>query len=359
MMNKFSRSTRRPNRGQALVEFALVLPVLLMLLMVLIEVARLFSAWLIVENSAREAARYAVTGLYDKQYCYPTGTLLCDDGDKTTREAAQDAARLMTIKDVGRGAASGTLVDYGAPREQRSFLDVTVCSTRPGSDGSPEFSYREDPISPSTVIYPRCVLMANSEITDGDAGGPGDRVAITVLFDHPLITPLRAIADWVPLVARREMIVEKYRTVRIQGLPPTIMGPTATNTSTATPTNTPTNTSTPTETPTLTNTPTRTPTNTPTPTQTPTSTATATATPTPSCEMLSSSSPNEELYIVTDKVRAPLQNTSSYYTVTLLSAAVDWDPSGVPLTDWHDEFRSEPAAAVTFDKYAVGGHHHR
>ena len=120
MMNKFSRSTRRPNRGQALVEFALVLPVLLMLLMVLIEVARLFSAWLIVENSAREAARYAVTGLYDKQYCYPTGTLLCDDGDKTTREAAQDAARLMTIKDVGRGAASGTLVDYGAPREQRS-----------------------------------------------------------------------------------------------------------------------------------------------------------------------------------------------------------------------------------------------
>ena len=123
--------------------------------------------------------------------------------------------------------------------------------------------------------------MADSEITDGDAGGPGDRVAITVLFDHPLITPLRAIADWVPLVARREMIVEKYRTVRIQGLPPTIMGPTATNTSTATPTNTPTNTSTPTETPTLTNTPTRTPTNTPTPTQTPTSTATATATPTP------------------------------------------------------------------------------
>ena len=52
-------------------------------------------------------------------------------------------------------------------------------------------------------------------------------------------------------------------------------------------------------------------------------------------------------------MRAPLQNTSSYYTVTLLTAAVDWDPSGVPLTDWHDEFRSEPA--VTFDKYQWGG----
>ncbi len=53
-------------------------------------------------------------------------------------------------------------------------------------------------------------------------------MTITVLFDHPLITPLRAIADWIPLLARREMIVERFRTVRIQGLPPTIQGPTAT-----------------------------------------------------------------------------------------------------------------------------------
>ena len=50
----------------------------------------------------------------------------------------------MTIKDIGRGAASGTLVDYGAPREQRSFLDVTVCSNRLGTDGSQKFSYLEE-----------------------------------------------------------------------------------------------------------------------------------------------------------------------------------------------------------------------
>ena len=73
MMTKlhFRSSSRRRSRGQALVEFALVLPVLLILLMVLIEVARLFSAWLIVENSAREAARYAVTGRIQ------SGLLLC------------------------------------------------------------------------------------------------------------------------------------------------------------------------------------------------------------------------------------------------------------------------------------------
>jgi hypothetical protein len=53
-------------------------------------------------------------------------------------------------------------------------------------------------------------------------GGPAIAI-IAVLFDHPLITPLRAVADWVPLIARREMIVEQYRTVRVQGLPPTLM----------------------------------------------------------------------------------------------------------------------------------------
>ena len=73
MMTKrlFSKLTRRRSRGQAMVEFALVLPVLLILLMTLIEVARLFSAWLIVENSAREAARYAVTGEFNPIHCPP------------------------------------------------------------------------------------------------------------------------------------------------------------------------------------------------------------------------------------------------------------------------------------------------
>src|SRR5512145_1431330 len=117
-------STRRRSRGQAMVEFALVLPVLLILLMVLIEVARLFSAWLIVENSAREAARYAVTGLFDPTHC----TADCASTDKPTRERAEDLARLATIEDVARGAANGILSDFSAAREQRSFIDFVVCS---------------------------------------------------------------------------------------------------------------------------------------------------------------------------------------------------------------------------------------
>jgi hypothetical protein len=65
------RRDKKGNRslGQSLVEFALVLPVLLLLLMGVLEFARLFQAWLTVENSARTAIRYAVTGSYETEYC--------------------------------------------------------------------------------------------------------------------------------------------------------------------------------------------------------------------------------------------------------------------------------------------------
>ncbi|MGD8622400.1 MAG: pilus assembly protein, partial [Anaerolineales bacterium] len=56
-------------RGQTLVEFALVLPVMLLTIFVIIELARLLHAWLAVENGARFGVRYAVTGEYNDTYC--------------------------------------------------------------------------------------------------------------------------------------------------------------------------------------------------------------------------------------------------------------------------------------------------
>ncbi len=57
-------STRR-KRGQTLAEFAITLPILLMLLFGIIEFGRIFQAWVTLQNSARAAARYATTGQYD------------------------------------------------------------------------------------------------------------------------------------------------------------------------------------------------------------------------------------------------------------------------------------------------------
>src|SRR5512140_3187751 len=55
----------RSRRGQTLVEFALTLPVLLLLLFGIIEFGRIFQAWVTLQNAARTAVRYAITGQYD------------------------------------------------------------------------------------------------------------------------------------------------------------------------------------------------------------------------------------------------------------------------------------------------------
>ncbi len=52
--------SRRSQRGVALVEFAIVLPFLIVLLFSVWELGRIFDAWLVVTNGAREGARYAV-----------------------------------------------------------------------------------------------------------------------------------------------------------------------------------------------------------------------------------------------------------------------------------------------------------
>jgi hypothetical protein len=62
-MNK--SSARR--KGQTLAEFAISLPILLLLLFGVLEFGRLFQSWVTIQNSARSAARYAITGAYNDQ----------------------------------------------------------------------------------------------------------------------------------------------------------------------------------------------------------------------------------------------------------------------------------------------------
>jgi hypothetical protein len=53
------------DKGQALVEMALILPVLLLLLFGIIEFGRIFSAGLMVNHGAREGARLGAVGAAD------------------------------------------------------------------------------------------------------------------------------------------------------------------------------------------------------------------------------------------------------------------------------------------------------
>lgn len=56
---------RRYRRGQTLVEFSLTLPIVLMLIFGVIEFARIFQAWVTLQNSARVAVRAGITGEWD------------------------------------------------------------------------------------------------------------------------------------------------------------------------------------------------------------------------------------------------------------------------------------------------------
>jgi len=52
-----ARAGQSKERGQSAVEFALVLPVLLLFFFFLIEFGRVFGSWLLITNAAREGAR--------------------------------------------------------------------------------------------------------------------------------------------------------------------------------------------------------------------------------------------------------------------------------------------------------------
>jgi Flp pilus assembly protein TadG len=51
--------TRHPEKGQSLVEAAIILPILLLLLAIVVDAARAFEAYIVLTNAAREGARYA------------------------------------------------------------------------------------------------------------------------------------------------------------------------------------------------------------------------------------------------------------------------------------------------------------
>jgi Flp pilus assembly protein TadG len=56
-----SRRSTRFSRGQSLAEFALILPVMLALLGMGVDFARLFFAWIDLESATRDAAQYVAT----------------------------------------------------------------------------------------------------------------------------------------------------------------------------------------------------------------------------------------------------------------------------------------------------------
>jgi hypothetical protein len=100
----------RRRRGQTTAEFAITLPILLLLLFGVIEFGRIFQAWVTLQNAARTAARYASTGQYDEDRFFLTSETDSDPNQ------ADGLVPCLETHDIGTETTfRGVTIYTGAP----------------------------------------------------------------------------------------------------------------------------------------------------------------------------------------------------------------------------------------------------
>ncbi len=62
LLNRFKRGRRDGEKGQSLAEFAMVVPIFLLLVFAIVDFGMGFHSWITVTNSAREGARLGAVG---------------------------------------------------------------------------------------------------------------------------------------------------------------------------------------------------------------------------------------------------------------------------------------------------------
>jgi hypothetical protein len=100
----------RDKKGQTLAEFALTLPILLLLLFGIIEFGRLFQSWVTLQNAARTAVRYASTGQYKEDRYNIEEMVVCSQD-----EAALSVGNMTTeTYPLGRGMGTIDIDQFAA-----------------------------------------------------------------------------------------------------------------------------------------------------------------------------------------------------------------------------------------------------
>ena len=229
-------------KGQAIVEFALIITVLLMMIFLIIESGRILWAWNTVQHAAREGARYAITGQYDGPNC-PVDFGLPKFVQGAGGRNVCDSLRLASIID--------------RVHSQLLALPLNETSTR----------FEDD------YYYNIEVWGVNDQgqLEYDNPGRPGQPVVVRVTYQVAIITPFfRPIRTTVPVFGQETLNNETFgqQSTSTTGaaLPP-VIPPVPTPGVTPSPTPSPT------------------PSNTPTPGPTLPPTATSTNTPLPRCDV--------------------------------------------------------------------------
>jgi hypothetical protein len=134
-------------RAQTLVEFALMLPIFLVLVFGLIDFARVMQANVTIQHAAREAGRYAVTG-----------------------NRIDGRSRPESIKDVAGQQIVGLPVSPGVAASQPGFFQVDLSPENGGAAGElveVHVRYTVEPLTPvlraftATIPLHASVLVRN------------------------------------------------------------------------------------------------------------------------------------------------------------------------------------------------------
>jgi Flp pilus assembly protein TadG len=147
---------RRSARGQSVTEFALVLPLMLLILMGVIDFGRLYTTVISVESAAREAADYGTT--------YGAARWSADNLVDTERRMEERAC-----------VAASTLADY---------VDA---DSLPGSGcQNPAFSYCVTP-----DVGEPCEALDPADVCEDPARLTPCAVTVTLRYDFHLLVPFR------------------------------------------------------------------------------------------------------------------------------------------------------------------------
>jgi len=150
---------KKRSRGQSLVEFALILPILLTLTGAAIDVARVYGGWVALEGASRDAAEQVAT-----------------DTTITTLAGAQ--AKAKTIVCTQLASSVGFVAPAGNPSACTSPAVVTTWATSTATPGSTKYPLVTVTV---TTTLPFRTLFAYPLLTQNGAWNLGSSQSYSIL----------------------------------------------------------------------------------------------------------------------------------------------------------------------------------
>ena len=191
---------RRTGRGQVLVEFALVIPIFLLLFMAVIEFAFVFNAILSVNFAARNAAlQGAEAGNAIGADCIILASVEADVS------APADRNRISQVQ-IYRSTLNGTLWPGSSPTTYTRGGNTT-CTY-------PDRAPLSVPYSIGGDGYPekdRCNVLKGCKVDSKGLSHPSvDHIAVKIAYNHPYKTPIR------PLFTGPSLTFERANCMRME-----------------------------------------------------------------------------------------------------------------------------------------------